>query len=485
MIKTKSYKKLSRMALLLIFGTMAATVTAVGMPYRDIHQNAVVMDMHNDTMMKVVDENTWLPVINIGEETPADFQLNLKKAGEGGLDVAFYAAYTAYQTDFSDVMARTNSRSLALLHALHWTVAQNRDSMALAESLGEIEKGIQEGKHVAVASLEGMYQFGPEYSKELLHQYYDLGIRAAGMVWNTPNDLGAGANVANHEENAGLTDKGIEMIGEMNRLGIMVDVSHMNERTFFDTLSVAEAPVIASHSGVDGIRPHVRNLSDEQLLQLKENGGVVSINFWRTAVADPGSSASVGKLVDHIDYVVDLIGIEHVGLGSDFDGAAMPQDLPDAAYLPKITEELVNRGYDKEAIEKILGGNNLRVLKAVEEHAGRQRKQSSSNSRGLGLTIIPDIQMGEIFDTTKPLLTATVADHGDGTAPFAQYRIIVNGIPYEAEYDAKAGKITHQMETDLLGRGTTADKGNFHAVTFEGKDAGGSMSRETTIIYVR
>ena len=482
MKKPMAFRKLNCMMLFLLFGSLATTVAAAVTSSGETHHSAVVVDMHNDTMMKVVDKNTWLPVVDLGSETPADIQLDLHKAGDGGLNVAFYAAYTACQTDVDDISARTNSRSLALINALHWTVAKNQDSMLLAGSTQEMIKGLEQGKHVAVASLEGMYQFGDENSKELLRQYYDLGVRSAGMVWNTPNELGAGANVANHEANAGLTDKGREMIAGMNRLGIIVDVSHMNENTFFETIATSKTPVVASHSGVDGIRPHVRNLSDEQLLRLKENAGVVSINFWRTAVADPGNSATVKKLVDHIDYAVDLIGIDHVGLGSDFDGAAMPTDLPNAAHLPKITEELLKRGYEQEEIEKIMGGNNLRVLEEVEQFAEEQ--SSILQQRGLGINIIPDIQMGEIFHSTTPVLSATIVDHGDGIADFVHYRIIVNGIAYEPKYDLESGRISHQMQTALLGRGNTENRGNFHVVTFDAKGPYGTTARETVIIYV-
>lgn len=455
----------------------ATTVESVA----DIHFRTIVVDTHNDTMMKVIDEVSWLPVIDIGGRTPPDFQLDLQKAREGGLDVAFYAAYTDYRVDASDITARTNSRSLALINALYWNAAQN-DSMVLASSMREIEMGLEEGKHVALASLEGMYQFGTVNAIELLHQYYDLGIRGAGIVWNSPNSLGSGANVHNDAPDAGLTEIGHKVIREMNRLGIIVDVSHMNEATFFDTMEIVQAPVMASHSGVDGVRPHVRNLSDEQLLAVKKNGGVVQINFWSTTVADIGQVANISKLADHIDYVVQFIGVDHVGLGSDFDGAPMPVDLPDASYLPNLTAELVNRGYSREDLGKILGGNALRVLKEVEAQAD---KRSDVITRGFGFSIVPDLAMGEIIRNTKPLLTAKVIGHGGGFVDPADYRVIVNGIPYEPEFDTSSSVLSLQMTTALLGQGKAPQSGNFHVVTFEGSNRYGAFARETVIFYIQ
>ncbi len=455
-----------------------AAVTAES---QDIHSNSIVVDTHNDTMMKSVDETSWLPAVDLGGSTPGDFQLDLKKAREGGLDVAFYAAFTDYRVDSLHTTARTNSRSLALINALHWNVAKN-DSMVLAANTREIEMGLEAGHHVALAALEGMYQFGSDNALELLHQYYDLGIRAAGIVWNTPNSLGSGANVPNHAPDAGLTEVGKAVIREMNKIGIIVDISHMNEATFFDTMAIVRAPVMASHSGVDGVRPHARNLSDEQLLALRDNGGVTQINFWSTTVANIGETANISRLVDHIDYVAQLIGVDHVGLGSDFDGAPMPVDLPNASYLPDLTAELVNRGYSREDIEKILGGNALRVLREVEAYA---EQRTAAVNRGFGFTIVPDLAMGDITSETRPFLSARVIGHGGGFVDPADFRVIVDGIAYEPEYDPSSGMLSLQMTTELLGRGAAPGSGNFHVVTFEGSNLYGAFARETVIFYIR
>lgn len=492
MLKKKKFLCSLLVGLLLLSSILVSSALPEGWSAERIHFNATVVDTHNDTMMRVVNSTSWLPELDLYD---LNRQLNLQKAKEGGLDVAFYAAYTGYQGTnafFIDTYgyegrtARTNSRMLALINALYWNAEKNSDLMVIATSLNEIEKEVRDGKHVAVPTLEGMYSFEEDNAFELLQQYYDLGVRAAAIVWNPANALGAGTNIANDAPDAGLTDLGKDIMKEMNRLGIIIDVSHMNETTFFDTIAVSKVPIIASHSGVDAIRTHVRNLSDDQLLALKENGGIAQVNFWNTVVAPPGETATIAYLVDHIDHVVNLIGIDHVGIGSDFDGAAMPVDLPDASYLPALTEELVARGYTRQDIEKILGGNTLRVLKEVEKYAEKYASQS-----GQGLTIVPEFSMGEIISDSMPLLTATVTPDRGSKIDESGFRVIVDGIAYEPEFDAETGILSLQMEVELLGSGplneagTQQMPGNFHVVTFEGRNNSNKITRETVIFYVQ
>lgn len=456
-----------------------------------IHFNSTVVDTHNDTMMRVVDSQSWKPTLDLLD---LDRQINLNKVEAGGLDVAFYAAYTGYQGNNAFFLdnyglegrtARTNSRMLALINALYWNEENNADLMTIETSLKGIEKGVRSGKHVAVPTLEGMYSFEEYNAHELLEQYYDLGIRAAAIVWNPANSLGAGTSVLNDAPNAGLTDLGKEMIREMNRLGIIVDVSHMNETTFYDTIATSKAPVFASHSGVDAVKVHVRNLTDDQLLALKANGGIAQVNFWDAVVAPDGEIATVSYLVDHIDHIVDLIGIDHVGIGSDFDGANMPIDLLDASYLPNLTEELFARGYSRQDIEKILGGNTLRLKKEVEKLA-----EQDSALQGQGLTITPAFDMGDDFNSNMPLLTANVtAEKGSKIDP-AGFRVIVDGIAYEPSFDAATGTLSLQIEEPLLGagplneQGTSMMTGNYHVVTFEATNNAGKVTKETVIFYV-
>jgi membrane dipeptidase len=434
-----------------------------------IHAEAVVIDTHNDTLMHIPDSATWLPAIDIGGST--SLQLDIPKAAAGGLNAAFFAAFSNHDGNQTVPPHRLNSRTLALLYALHWNAGLNSDEMVIGTSLYEINRGIQDGKLTAVPALEGMYALNEANAIELLNQYYDLGVRCAGIVWNPPNALGAG--VAGPDE-MGLSELGKAVMREMNRLGIMIDVSHMNEKTFTDTLAVSNTPVIASHSGASGVRPHVRNLTDEQLRAISENGGVVQINFWRSAVANPGETANLSRLVDHIDHVVRLIGADHVGLGSDFDGAPMPAGMENASKLPDLTKELVRRGYHSQDIKKILGGNTLRVLRDAERHA-----DTEPHEVGRAMTIMPYRKMGETMRDAAPLLMAQVTKEKGRVIDEAGFRLIINGAVHEPEYDTRTGLLSFQVVEPLLAGG------NYHVVTFEGRTAAGRVTRETLILYVR
>lgn len=315
-----------------------------------IHFNSTVVDGHTDTMMKVIDEETWLPETDIGEET--SFQLDIPKAKAGGIDAPFFAAYTS---GYYDNNPRSISRTLALINALYWTEEQNKENFKISSTTKEIRQTVKENKIAAIPTIEGAYSLQEHNALGLLHQYYDLGIKVLGFNWNYSNALGEGADRVYGDpertpSEGGLTELGAEVVQEMNKIGMVIDVSHMSRNTFWEVIEVSEAPVIASHSGVNGIKDHQRNLTDEQLLALKENGGVINIVFYPAFLTDD-SSGYVEDVVDHIDYAVNLIGIDHVGLGSDFDGASMPTDLQNASEMPNITEELVSRGYSKQ--EKI------------------------------------------------------------------------------------------------------------------------------------
>jgi membrane dipeptidase len=291
-------------------------------------------------MMKVVDLKTGLPKIDIGKET--NFHIDIPKASVGGLNVAYFGAFSDYvgSDDISSIKA--NSKTLALLNALHWTVKNNVDTITIAKSVVEIKEAVLNRKIAAVPTIEGAYSLEKKNAIELLNQYYDVGVRVVGYVWNSPNALGSGTT---GPIDMGLTELGYEVTKEMNRLGIIIDVSHMNEKTFWNVLKVSEAPMIASHSCVYSLRNHDRNLTDEQIIALADMGGVINLNYWPELLGETKDIIDIKKLVDHIDYIVNLVGIDYVGLGSDFDGTTMPNDIQSAAELPYITAELIERGY--------------------------------------------------------------------------------------------------------------------------------------------
>ena len=435
-----------------------------------VHFNVPVIDGHTDTMMKVIDENTWLPATNIGEETA--LELDIPKAKAGGVTAPFFAAYTS---GYYDNNPRSISRTLALLNALYWTEEQNPDDIKVVSTADEIRQTRKENKLAAIPSIEGAYSLEEHNALGLLQQYHQLGVKMIGFNWNYSNALGEGADRVygdpqNTPSEGGLTELGAEVAKEMNKLGMVIDVSHMAESTFWDVLEVSEAPVIASHSGVTAIKEHQRNLTDEQLLALKENGGVISIVFFPAFITD-NPEGYVDDIVDHIDYAVNLIGIDHVGLGSDFDGAALPADLQSAAETPKIINELAAREYSKQEIEQILGNNILRVLDEVEELAENSEPGSDAHP-----IIKPEIQMGEAINSRMPAFSAEVKAKQGTDLDKESFTIIIDGIYHQPEFNEVASTLSLQLTENLQEK--------FHVITFEAANTSGEMTRETRIFYV-
>lgn len=447
--------------------------SAYGLSNKDegsrIHYNSIVVDGHNDTMMKVVDKESWLPKINIGQDT--NFHIDMAKLKKGGLNVPFFAAYTH---GYYNNQPKSLSRTLALINALHWTEKNNRDVFEIAPSVGKIREASSEGKIAGVASIEGAYSITEANYKELLKQYYDLGIRVLGYTWNYSNDLGEGASgIYGDPEKTpspkGLTKLGKRLVSEMNRLGMVIDVSHMSERSFWDVINLSKDPVIASHSGVYRLKEHPRNLRDDQLKALAKNGGVVGIVLYPEFLADH-KEVYIKDYVDHIDYVVNLIGIDHVGIGSDFDGASMPKDLKDSSEIYKISQELINRGYKKEDIEKILGKNMIRVLEEVLADS------TNIKEKGENIYIIPQYKMGEKTTSFTPILQAKIESSNGLDISSFEHRIILNGISYQAQYNKDTSTLYFKVKEAL--------KEKFHVVTFEISNKQGRVERQTRIFYI-
>lgn len=436
-----------------------------------VHNDSIVVDTHNDTMMKVIDPITWLPKIDIKNNT--ENHIDIPKLKAGGLKVPFFASYTS---GFYGNTPKSISRTLALINGLYWTESKNRDLFKITSSIKDIEKALKSDKIAAVPTIEGAYSLNKDNAIGLINQYYDLGIRAIGLTWNYSNDLGEGANkvygdTSRTPSKGGLTSLGKEVIKEMNRLGIIVDVSHMSENTFWDVINTTKSPIIASHSGVYSLKKHVRNLNDEQLKALKKNRGVISIVFYPEFLKD-SDSVYIKDYVDHIDYVVNLIGIDHVGIGSDFDGGSLPQDLKDSSELYKVTDELLRRNYNKEDIEKILGKNILRVLKEVEN-----LREDNDFNHGLDVYIIPNYKMGEIIQDWTPLLKAKVESQNGVDLKDARFKMIIDGITYEPIYDYDTSTLFFQVRTPL--------KESFHVVTFEVVTLHDQIHKQTRIFYVK
>ncbi|MGE5630190.1 MAG: dipeptidase [Caulobacteraceae bacterium] len=439
-----------------------------------IHDDAIVVDTHSDTLLNILDRSTWLPAVNIAEET--DFQLDIPKMQQGGVDVQTFGAYTsgyAFSTGGQNFI-RGNSRLLALINGLRWTLENNQDTMELALSLEDINRILNDGKVAAVSSIEGGYSLNETTGLELLRQYHDLGVRMLALTWSNSNALGEGVNEAYRDgtpSSGGLTELGREVIREMNRLGMVVDVSHMNEETFWGAIETSEAPVMASHSCVYNIKNHVRNLKDEQIKAIADGGGVIQVNFYNLFLGDDPENVSVKNLVDHIDYIANLVGVDHVGLGSDFDGADMPLDLQDASMVPNITEELLERGYSKSDIDKILGGNSLRLFKEV------WRKAAENENSGIAPIIEPSMEKGEVINNAAPTLTAIVTTDKGSEIDEDSLRVIVDGNVYIPEFNKETGTISITVEEPL--------KEKFHVVTFEAANHGGKIAREARIFCIQ
>lgn len=250
---------------------------------------------------------------------------------------------------------------------------------------------------------------------------------------------------------------------------MIVDVSHMSENTFWGVIKTSKAPIIASHSGAYTLKNHVRNLNDDQLKALAENRGVIGIVLYPEFLTS-SPSTYISDYVDHIDYVVKLIGIDHVGIGSDFDGAKLPEDLKDSSQFYKITEELVRRNYSREDIEKLLGKNTLRVLKEVEEVA-QYNKDTRNN-----IYIIPEYEMGEKIIDTAPLVKARVESDMGLNFSELDFRVIVDGVPFAPKFDDATSTLYYKLQNPL--------EEKFHVVTFEAINKDGHIARQSRIFYI-
>lgn len=427
-----------------------------------LHIESIVVDSHNDTMMKTLDENTWLPILDIRKNT--DLHIDIPKLRAGNIKVSYFAAYSSAFYGRPNTSA---SRTLALLNALYYTEKNNGDVFKIVKTYNELEKAVLDKKIAAVPTIEGAYSFTKDNSRDLLKQYYDLGVRAIGFTWNYSNELAEGLYGSFGDKDGtlspkGLTSLGKDMVRDLNDLGIIIDVSHLSQDSFYDVIGLTRSPIIASHSGAISVFEHARNLTDDQLLKIKENNGVVGLVYHEEFVNGEGTSY-VKNLVDHMDYMVNLIGIDHVGLGSDFDGARLPKDLEDSSKVYRITDELVKRGYGDEDIKKILGKNHLRVYKENEYNMAEVKKIEN-------LKITPYFNMGESLSKDIEVLSARV----NGNTENIKFRGIINGV--EKKVELRGDKLTIYLDEDLTEK--------FYVVSFEATDENGSSHRETRIINI-
>ncbi len=380
---------------------------------RAIHDSAIVVDTHADTPQRFLDEG-----FDIGSTDPNDVgHLSLDKARRGNLGAEFFSIWVDPETNQGHFAQHT----FDLIDSVYEQAARHPNRMMMAFSVADIERAHQQHKLAALMGIEGGHSI--ENDMHLLRDYYRLGVRYMTLSWSNTNewaDSSGDINDPKVQHHNGLSGFGKQVVLEMNRLGMMVDISHVADKTFWDTIAVTKAPVIASHSSARALDNHPRNMTDDMLRAVAKNGGVVQVNFYsgfldedfrKAMEAQAKDQAAAVKqyedqlkaqgkpvayvdrdrierewmakiprppmklLIDHIDHIAKVAGVDHVGFGSDFDGVsgATPQGIDSAADLPKITQALLDRGYSAEDIHKILGGNLLRVFAEVERvsHEGQ------------------------------------------------------------------------------------------------------------------
>jgi membrane dipeptidase len=398
--------KVSRASLLCLLLCSLAFAQAISPRARSIHNSAIVIDTHADTPQRFLYEK-----FDIGTTDPKDNgHISLDKARAGNLGAEFFSIWA----DPSTTKGHFAKSTFDMIDSVYEQAARHPDRMMMAFSVADIERGHKEKKLAALMGIEGGHSI--ENDIHLLRDYCRLGVRYMTLSWSNTNewaDSSGDINAPKVEHHNGLTDFGKQVVLEMNRLGMMVDISHVADKTFYDALATTKAPVIASHSSARALTNHPRNMTDDMLRALARNGGVVQVNFYSAFVdedyrkaaeaqkkdADAAVDARVAELeaagktvtyldkdqierqwaakiprpplkslIDHIDHIAKVAGVDHVGLGSDFDGVsgATPEGIDSAADLPRITQALLDRGYSAEDIRKILGGNLLRVFGEVE-----------------------------------------------------------------------------------------------------------------------
>ncbi|MGA9363249.1 MAG: dipeptidase [Bacteroidota bacterium] len=384
-----------------LFGLFLSIVSSsvAQIDYKKLHFDAIVVDTHNDVVQRILSGE------DISFRTPHGHS-DLPRFKEGGLDVEVFSIWVPPEKTSRPYYDQADEQ----IDSIMSFVSRNPVQVGLARSADDVEKLVAEGKFVAILGMEGGHPISSDLRK--LEHFYRRGVRYLTLTWNNSTEW---ASSARDETDAsarimqkGLTAFGRHVVRRMNELGMIVDVSHAGQETFWNVMKVTRKPVIASHSSAWALCHHWRNLKDDQLKAIAANGGVVFINFapwfidssfaeresvmrkrnkaridsYRAASKADGFLTDVAiadslkdeylqirpplkSLIDHFDYVAKLIGVDHVGIGSDFDGISVtPLDMDDVTYLPNITRELLKRGYSASDVKKILGENFLRVLQA-------------------------------------------------------------------------------------------------------------------------
>ncbi|MFC2115280.1 dipeptidase [Bacteroidota bacterium] len=370
-----------------------------------IHKDLLTVDSHTDTPLRFFRPGTDLGIKSDSRKWGG--KLDFPRMEEGGLDGVFFAIFLGQRERTPKGNENAKARTLMLFDSIYAVVERNSDQVEIALSSTDLQTISAKGKKAIYIGLENGFPLGLDIS--LVKRYFDLGARYITLCHTSNNDICDSSTDKEGPEHGGLSEFGREVVTEMNRLSMMIDVSHISDQAFYDVIETSSVPIIASHSNARAICDNPRNLNDDMLLKLAENGGVIQLcvlsdyvaytepfperdsarqavrlkygdwnelddstrNLFFVAWYDvddlyPPRLANVSQFCDHLDHIVDLIGIEHVGFGSDFDGGAGLADCYDVTQLPNVTLELLKRGYSKSDLQKFWSGNLLRVMKEVE-----------------------------------------------------------------------------------------------------------------------
>src|SRR5467141_3470158 len=380
----------------------------------EIQKKAIVIDTHNDVTTPMTNDD-----YDLSGTPPVPYRTSIDRMKQGGLTAEFFSLYVRPWYVTHGGAAR---RTLDMIDSVYRAVERHPRELMFATSAADIRRAKKQGKIAALMGIEGGHAI--ENSLPTLREFYRLGVRYIPLTWNNTNDWADAAR--GEKKHHGLTDFGKDVVREMNRLGMLVDVSHVSDETMSDALDVSTAPIIASHSSARALSNVPRNIPDDLLQRIAKNGGVIQVNFYSVFVdaatvspqsaerdtrlkaqqdalnekykddperlseesdkleaANPLPPLPISKLIDHIDHIVKVAGIDHVGIGADFDGAVdMPEGAQDVSMLPNITYELLKRGYSEKDIRKIMGENFLRVF-AEAERVSRGMSKSISGEGSL------------------------------------------------------------------------------------------------------
>ena len=381
-----------------------------------IHKKVLTLDSHADTPSRMIEPGFMMSDRHDPNETGS--KVDYPRMIEGGLDAIFFAAFVAQDIRNDKGNFRAKNLCVQMIDSILSSIQQNSDIVGLALNPEDAYSLEKQGKRAVYIGIENGYPIGEDLSN--IETYYKKGVRYITLVHSSNNDLADSATDPAGPEHNGISEFGLKVVKEMNRLGIMVDVSHGSDAVFYDAIQISKAPIIATHSNARSVTNHKRNMTDDMLKLIAKNGGVVQLTMLSNYLRDPVPNITAEKLkkellsnikpvdqmttleketmrkrlneiddkypvapanlknvVDHIDHIVDVAGIDHVGIGCDFDGGGGIDGVFDVSQVMNITIELVKRGYNEDQIAKIWGGNLIRVFSEVQSIARKIKPDTS------------------------------------------------------------------------------------------------------------